>query len=145
MHTHQISHETLANVAAKAFRNGECTAHAWRRKPISEEEIGASPVLNWPLRQYMHCGPDEARRPWCSVVPTSPTSTPTLRSTCAPAPCSPAGRAPSTDAFSEINHLSENGFCADGEQEQLIDEGATEIGGRLRSTPTAAWSPTASR
>jgi acetyl-CoA acetyltransferase len=36
-----------------------------------------------------------------------------------------------TDAGSELIHLAENGFCADGEQEKWIAEGATEIGGRL--------------
>lgn len=36
-----------------------------------------------------------------------------------------------TDAATEIIHLAENGFCRDGEQERLIREGATEIGGRL--------------
>lgn len=36
-----------------------------------------------------------------------------------------------TDAGSEVIHLAENGFCADGEQEQLVADGATEIGGRL--------------
>ena len=36
-----------------------------------------------------------------------------------------------TDAGSEIIHMAENGLCKDGEQERLIAEGATEIGGRL--------------
>ena len=36
-----------------------------------------------------------------------------------------------TDAGSEVIHMAENGFCADGEQEKLVAEGATEIGGRL--------------
>jgi acetyl-CoA acetyltransferase len=36
-----------------------------------------------------------------------------------------------TDAGAEIIHMAENGFCADGDQEKLIAEGATEIGGRL--------------
>ena len=36
-----------------------------------------------------------------------------------------------TDAGSEIIHMAENGFCADGDQEQWIADGATEIGGRL--------------
>ncbi|MEO5841024.1 MAG: thiolase family protein [Acidimicrobiales bacterium] len=36
-----------------------------------------------------------------------------------------------TDAGAEIIHMAENGFCADGEQEELIAAGATEIGGRL--------------
>jgi acetyl-CoA C-acetyltransferase len=36
-----------------------------------------------------------------------------------------------TDAGSEIIHLAENGFCADGEQDRLLREGATEIDGAL--------------
>src|SRR3954451_3532375 len=36
-----------------------------------------------------------------------------------------------TDAGSEVIHMAENGFCADGDQEKWIAEGATEIGGRL--------------
>jgi acetyl-CoA acetyltransferase len=36
-----------------------------------------------------------------------------------------------TDAGSEVIHLAENGFCADGDQEKLIADGHTEITGRL--------------
>jgi acetyl-CoA acetyltransferase len=36
-----------------------------------------------------------------------------------------------TDSGSEIIHMAENGFCEHGEQERLLREGATEIGGRL--------------
>lgn len=36
-----------------------------------------------------------------------------------------------TDSGTEIIHYAECGFCADGEQEELIASGATEIGGRL--------------
>jgi acetyl-CoA C-acetyltransferase len=36
-----------------------------------------------------------------------------------------------TDAGAEIIHMAENGLCADGDQEKLLAEGATEIGGRL--------------
>lgn len=36
-----------------------------------------------------------------------------------------------TDGGSEIMHMAENGFCADGDQEKLIAEGYTEITGRL--------------
>jgi acetyl-CoA C-acetyltransferase len=36
-----------------------------------------------------------------------------------------------SDAGAEVIHMAENGFCADGEQEKLVAEGATEIGGRL--------------
>jgi len=36
-----------------------------------------------------------------------------------------------TDAGAELMHMAENGFCKDGEQEAMLAEGATEIGGRL--------------
>ena len=36
-----------------------------------------------------------------------------------------------TDAGAEVIHMAENGLCADGAQEKLVAEGATEIGGRL--------------
>src|SRR3954451_1302552 len=37
-----------------------------------------------------------------------------------------------TDAGAEVIHLAENGFCADGEQERLVADGALEINGSLR-------------
>ena len=36
-----------------------------------------------------------------------------------------------TEAGAEIMHMAENGFCKDGDQEQWIAEGRTEIGGAL--------------
>lgn len=36
-----------------------------------------------------------------------------------------------TDAGTEIIHMAENGFCAHGEQEQLLHDGATNIDGRM--------------
>ncbi|MGV0793511.1 thiolase family protein [Mycolicibacterium sp. XJ1819] len=36
-----------------------------------------------------------------------------------------------TDSGSEIIHMAETGLCKDGEQEALLYDGATEIGGRL--------------
>ena len=59
LHDHNISQATLAKVAAKNFRNGALNPNAFRRKPISEDEILNSPVLNYPLTQYMFCAPDE--------------------------------------------------------------------------------------
>jgi acetyl-CoA acetyltransferase len=59
MHDHGITEQTLARVAAKNFRNASGNDKAWRRTPLSVEEILASPTLNYPLRQYMYCGPDE--------------------------------------------------------------------------------------
>jgi acetyl-CoA acetyltransferase len=36
-----------------------------------------------------------------------------------------------TDAGAEVIHMAENGFCADGDQEKLLAEGATEITGPM--------------
>jgi acetyl-CoA acetyltransferase len=36
-----------------------------------------------------------------------------------------------TESGAEVMHMAENGFCADGEQEKLLREGATKLGGRL--------------
>lgn len=36
-----------------------------------------------------------------------------------------------TESGAEIMHMAENGFCRDGEQEAMIREGQTTIGGRL--------------
>jgi len=59
MHDHGISASTLARVAAKSYRNGARNPNAFRRKPLSEEAILASRMLNHPLTQYMFCSPDE--------------------------------------------------------------------------------------
>lgn len=36
-----------------------------------------------------------------------------------------------TESGAEIMHMAENGFCRDGEQERMIADGETRIGGRL--------------
>jgi len=36
-----------------------------------------------------------------------------------------------TEAGAEIMHMAENGFCAHGEQQQMLRDGETRIGGRL--------------
>jgi acetyl-CoA acetyltransferase len=36
-----------------------------------------------------------------------------------------------TDAGAEVIHMAEAGFCADGDQEKLVADGATEIGGPM--------------
>jgi len=59
MHDHSITSETLAAVAAKNYQNGELNPNAFRRKPLSVDEILASRMLNHPLTQYMFCSPDE--------------------------------------------------------------------------------------
>ena len=52
MHDHDISPTTLAKVAAKNYRNGSLNPKAFRRKPLSVDEILASPMLNHPLTAY---------------------------------------------------------------------------------------------
>ncbi len=172
MHDHGISRETLAKVAAKNFRNGAKNPNAFRRKPVSEEDILASMTLNYPLTQYMFCAPDEgaAAVVLCRAdIAHKYSSNPiylraaTLRtrtygahevhSTWAAvdgdeAPTVYASRAAyemagigpedvdviqlqDTDSGAEVIHMAENGFCADGEQEKLIADGATEIDGPM--------------
>ncbi|OPX12709.1 thiolase family protein [Mycobacterium sp. AT1] len=172
LHRHGISEETLAKVAAKNFRNGALNPNAFRRKPISEEDIMASPVLNYPLRQFMFCAPDEgaaavvmcrgeiARRYTDKPVyvraseirtrrfgayevhatssPLEEDVSPTVYA--ARAAYEVAGIGPEdvdvaqlqdTDAGAEIIHMAETGLCADGDQEKLLADGETEIGGSL--------------
>jgi acetyl-CoA acetyltransferase len=59
MYDYDIPVETLAQVAEKAFANGSITPHAWRRRPLSNEEILGSQLLAHPLTQYMLCSPGE--------------------------------------------------------------------------------------
>jgi len=172
MHDFGITPMTLARAAAKAFRNGAANPNAWRRKPLTEEQILESQYLNYPLTQYMYCGPDEGAA--AAVVCRADLAhrytdkpiylrasqlfsrregalevlTPSLQLDGAPSPTVFASKAAyeqagigpgdvdvaqlqDTDAGSEVIHLAENGFCEDGEQEKLLAEGATEIGGRI--------------
>jgi acetyl-CoA acetyltransferase len=59
MYEFDIPERTLAQVAAKNYRNGSLNEYAFRRKPLTVEQILESPMLNYPLRQYMYCAPDE--------------------------------------------------------------------------------------
>jgi acetyl-CoA acetyltransferase len=172
MHDYGISSETLAKVAAKNYRNGARNPNAFRRKPVPEDEILNSRMLNYPLTHFMFCAPDEgaAAVVLCRAdLAHKYTSTPIyLRATALrtrrygafevhaswaaveqdAAPTVYASRAAyeqagigpedvdviqlqDTDAGAEVIHMAENGFCADGEQEKLIADGATEINGPL--------------
>jgi acetyl-CoA C-acetyltransferase len=169
---HGISQATLAKVAAKNFRNGSLNPNAFRRKPISEEDILASPVLNYPLTQYMFCAPDEgaaaivmcrgdiahrftskpvylqaaeirtrrygAYEVHATYAPIEEDVSPTVYAS--RAAFETAGISPEdvdviqlqdTDAGAEVIHIAEAGFCAHGEQEKLLADGATEITGPL--------------
>src|SRR6201988_5272686 len=170
LHDHGISTGTLAKAAAKNFRNGALNPNAFRRKPISEEDILNSPVLNYPLTQYMFCTPDEgaaavimcnadlaprytskpiyvraaeirtrtygAYEVHATSAPLDEDSSPTVYAS--KAAYEAAGIGPEdidvaplqdTDAGNEVIHMAETGLCADGEQEKLIADGATEIHG----------------
>ena len=59
MHDHGISPHTLALVAEKAYRNGARTPEAWRRKPLTAQEILDSGMVSDPLTRFMFCSPGE--------------------------------------------------------------------------------------
>ena len=172
IHDHGISQATLAKVAAKNFRNGALNPNAFRRKPIPEEEILNSTVLNYPLTQYMFCAPDEgaaavimcrgdiahrfsskpvylraaeirtrrfgAYEVHATSAPIDEDVSPTVYAS--RAAFEVAGVSPDdvdviqlqdTDAGAEVIHMAEAGFCADGDQEKLLADGATEISGPM--------------
>ena len=172
METHGISQETLAKVSAKAFRNGSQNPMAWRRKPLSEEEVLQSQMLSYPLTQFMFCNPAEGgvalilcRADKAHQYTSKPIylKTSVVRSrrfgsfeVLAPhlalehgdGPTIDASRAAfeqagvgpedidlaqlqDTEAGAEVMHMAENGFCEHGEQQQMLANGDTEIGGRF--------------
>jgi acetyl-CoA C-acetyltransferase len=172
MTDHGISSSTLAKTAAKNYRNGSLNPNAFRRKPLSEDEILNSAMLNYPLTQYMFCSPDEGaaavvlckaehahrytdtpvylrattvrtRRlgafevhsPWLPLDQTVGPTVDASRQAYEMAGIGPEDvdviQLQDTDAGAEVIHLAENGFCADGEQEALLADGATEIDGPL--------------
>ena len=172
MGEHGISTSTLAKVASKAFQNGSLNPNAWRRRPLSEDDVLGSKMVNNPLTQYMFCSPGEgavalvlargARARGASRPPVLLRSvafrtrrfgsfevfSPSIPVTSAESPTAEAARAAfeqagigpqdvdvaqlqDTESGAEVMHLAETGLCEHGEQEQLIQSGATEIGGRL--------------
>lgn len=172
MHEHGISESTLSKVAAKAYRNGSLNPNAWRRTPMSEDDIAQSLMLSHPLTQYMFCSPgegavalvlcraDKAReysdRPVYLKAATLRSRrfgsfevfSPSIAVERADGPTVDAARAAfeqagigpgeidvaqvqDTESGAEIMHMAETGLCKHGEQEALIQSGATEIGGSL--------------
>src|SRR5690606_22979157 len=169
---HGISHETLARAAAKNYRNGALNPNAFRRKPLTEEEILGSRLLNYPLTSCMFCAPDgraapavlrradlaqrytpkpsylraakprprrygafEVHNVWAAVEEDEAPTVYASRAAYEEAGIGPEDvdviQLQDTDAGAEIIHMAENGFCAHGEQEELIAKGATEIDGPL--------------
>jgi len=169
---HDIDPAVLPKVAAKAFRNGAENPNAWRRTPLTEDQIAGSRMVNHPLTQFMFCSPGEGavalvlargdraralrRDPvylrsvafrtrkfgtfevFSPSVPVQTALPPTTEA--AMAAFAQAGVEPSdvdvaqlqdTEAGAELMHLAETGLCAHGDQERLIRDGATEIGGAI--------------
>lgn len=59
MHEFGISTKTLGRVPEKAFRNAVHADHAWRRQPVSLEDILDAPLVSDPYTKYMFCSPAE--------------------------------------------------------------------------------------
>ncbi len=172
MHEYGITQSTLAKVSEKAFRNGALNPMAWRRKPLSEQEVLDSAMLSYPLTQYMFCSPGEGgvalilaradtakdytdrpiylkatvvrSRRFGSFEVLAPSialqhnAGPTVDAS--KAAFEMAGMGPDdidlaqlqdTESGAEVMHMAENGFCEHGEQESMIQNGETEIGGRF--------------
>ena len=172
MHDHGITASTLARVAAKNYRNGALNPKAFRRKAMSEDDILASPMLNYPLTSQMFCAPDEGaaavvmcradiahrytdtpiyvkatqirtrnygayevNTSWAAVDEDVSPTVYASRAAYEQAGLSPddvdVAQLQDTDAGAEVIHMAENGFCADGDQEKLLVDGATEITGSI--------------
>ena len=172
MQSHNITNDSLARVAAKAFRNGSKNPMAWRRKALTEDEILQSPMLSYPLTQYMFCNPVEGgvalvlcradlahkytktpvflnaavirSRRYGSFEVTAPSLAleqgdgPTMDASKAAFEMAGVGpedidvaQLQDTESGAEIMHMAENGFCEHGEQEAMLANGDTEIGGRF--------------
>jgi hypothetical protein len=67
LHDYGISTDTLAKVAAKNFRNGALNPNAFRRKPISEAGILASPGAQLPTDPIHVLHSRRRRRRRCNV------------------------------------------------------------------------------
>lgn len=59
LHDYDVDPSVLAAIPAKAFRNGALNPNAWRRTPMSPDEIAAAPMVSDPLTKYMFCSPAE--------------------------------------------------------------------------------------
>lgn len=59
LHEHDLKETLLSQSAARAFRNGAINEMAWRRRPLTEQDIATAPMVNDPLTQFMLCSPGE--------------------------------------------------------------------------------------
>jgi acetyl-CoA C-acetyltransferase len=172
MHDYGITENTLAKVSEKAFINGSLNPTAWRREPISVEQIATPMMVNNPLTKFMFCSPSEGgvalilcradkakqytdkpvylkssvlkSRRYGSFEVFAPSQAlkrvdgPTVDASKAAFEMAGVGpkdidvmQLQDTESGAEVMHMAENGFCEHGEQEQLIQSGATHIGGSM--------------
>jgi len=66
---HDLDPRLLAEISAKALRNGARNPNAWRRHALSADEIADADMVNDPLTKYMFCSPSEGA---AALVLTSP-------------------------------------------------------------------------
>ncbi|MCK0516203.1 thiolase family protein [Williamsia sp. DF01-3] len=59
LHQHGIDRTALAAVAERAFANGAKHPMAWRRTPLTAQQVLDAATVNDPLTQYMFCSPGE--------------------------------------------------------------------------------------
>lgn len=58
LHDHGISEQVLGKVAEKAFDYAAAHPFAWRRKPVTADEVMDADMINDPLTRFMFCAPD---------------------------------------------------------------------------------------
>ena len=172
MHDYGISSDSLALVAEKAFNNGSLNPNAWRRDPVSKEDILNGMMVSDPLTKFMFCSPAEGavslilcRADLASKYTSNPlflkgaafrsrplgsfeVFSPSLEIERGPSPTVGAAKATfemagiehkdidiaqlqDTESGAEIMHMAENGFCKDGDQEKMLQDGETKIDGKL--------------
>ena len=172
MHDYGITSDALALVAEKAFNNGSLNPNAWRRDPVSKEDILNGMMVSDPLTKFMFCSPAEGavalilcRADIASKFTSKPlylkgaafrsrplgsfeVFSPSLEIERGPSPTVGAAKATfemagighedidlaqlqDTESGAEIMHMAENGFCKDGDQEKMLQDGDTNIDGKL--------------
>jgi acetyl-CoA acetyltransferase len=73
---HDLDPRLLAELSAKALRNGARNPNAWRRNALSVDAIADAEMVNDPLTKYMFCSPSEGA---AAVVLASPEKAKQLR------------------------------------------------------------------
>ena len=73
---HDLDPRLLAELSAKALRNGVRNPNAWRRNALSVDAIADADMVNDPLTKYMFCSPSEGA---AAVVLASPEKAKQLR------------------------------------------------------------------